>query len=127
MNRKNAGDLFTAWEDFKAGRVKLRTWTVNKKTGERTLSYTGIEDLRKKRAETLRVLRSKELKMSQAGLSQAIHVSVKTLQGWEIGRSQVPEPIMLLVRLLKKDTEIKKELVGAQLVRRCLYPQSLFI
>ena len=64
MNRKNAGDLFTAWENFKAGRLKLRTWTVNKKTGERTLSYTGIEDLRKKRAETLRVLRSKELKMS---------------------------------------------------------------
>ena len=113
MNRKNAGDLFTAWENFKAGRVKLRTWTVNKKTGQRTLSYTGIEDLRKKRAETLRVLRSRELKMSQAELAQAIHVSVRTLHGWEIGRSLVPEPVILLVKVLKKHPEIKKELVEA--------------
>lgn len=45
-------DILKAWEDFKAGRVKLRRWTVNKKTGERTLSYAGIEDLRKKGAET---------------------------------------------------------------------------
>ena len=113
MDRKNAGDLLTVWEGFKAGRIKLRTWTVNKKTGERTLSYTGIEDLRKKRAETLRVLRSKELRMSQAELAQAIHVSVRTLQGWEIGRSLVPEPVILLVKILKKHPEIKKELVGA--------------
>ena len=113
MNRKNAGDLVTAWENFKAGQLKLRTWTVNKKTGERTLSYTGIEDLRKKRAETLRVLRSRELKMSQAELAQAIHVSVRTLHGWEIGRSLVPEPVILLVKVLKKHPEIKKELVEA--------------
>ncbi|MCL5033552.1 MAG: helix-turn-helix domain-containing protein [Bacteroidetes bacterium] len=114
MKNNNKGDdILKGWENFKAGRVKLRTWTVNRKTGERTLSYTGIDDLRKSRAAALRTLRSKELKMSQAELAQAIHVSVRTLQGWEIGRSLVPEPVMLLVKVLKKHPEIKKELVEA--------------
>ena len=50
---KNKGkDVLKGWEDFKAGRVKSRRWTLNKKTGERTLSYASVEDLRKKRAET---------------------------------------------------------------------------
>lgn len=35
------------------------------------------------------------------------------LKGWEIGRSLVPEPVMLLVRVLKKHPEIMKELVEA--------------
>ena len=112
-NNDYGSDISKGWEDFKTGRVKLRTWNVNNKTGQRTLSYTGIEDLRKKRAETLRALRAEELKMSQAELAQAIHVSVRTLQGWEIGRSLVPEPVILLVKVLKKHPEIKKELVEA--------------
>lgn len=112
-NNNNGNDILKGWEDFKAGKVKLRTWTVNKRTGERTLSHTGIEDFRKKRATALRTLRSRELKMSQVELAQAIHVSVRTLQGWEIGRSLVPEPVLLLVKVLQKHPEIKKELAGA--------------
>jgi len=111
--KKKDNHILKGWESFKAGRVKLRTWTVNRKNGERTLSYTGIETLRNKRAEALRTLRSKELKMSQTELAQAIHVSVRTLQGWEIGRSLVPEPVMILVKILRKHPEIKKELVEA--------------
>ncbi len=112
-NKYEGNDILKGWKDFKAGRVKLRTWTFNKRTGERTLSYTGIEDLRKKRAETLRSLRSEGLKMSQPELARAIHVSVRTLQGWEAGRSLVPEPVMILVKVLRKHPEIKKELVEA--------------
>lgn len=50
---KNEGkDVLKGWEEFKAGRVKLRMWTISKRTGERTLSYASVEELRKKRAET---------------------------------------------------------------------------
>lgn len=45
-------DVLKGWEDPKTGRVKLRRWTVDKRTRERTLSYKRVEELRKKRAET---------------------------------------------------------------------------
>ena len=50
--KNNGNDILKGWEDFKAGRVRLRRWTLNKKTGERILSNASVEDLRKNRAET---------------------------------------------------------------------------
>jgi DNA-binding transcriptional regulator YiaG len=101
------------WDDFKAGRVKFRTWRIDPKTLKRTMAFKGIEDFRQEKAIRLKNLRSKELGLSQSQLAQAIHVSQRTLQGWEIGRSLVPEPVILLLQLMKDIPAIRKRLVHA--------------
>jgi DNA-binding transcriptional regulator YiaG len=101
------------WDDFKAGRVKFRTWRIDTRTHKRTMSFKGIEDLRHEKATKLKELRSKELGLSQSQLAQAIHVSPRTLQGWEIGRSLVPEPVLLLLQLMKDVPAIRRRLIHA--------------
>jgi len=77
------------------------------------MSYKSIADYRKEKAARLRGIRAKDLKMSQAELAKAIHVSPRTLQGWEIGRSNVPEPVLILVTLMREKPEIKRQLLKA--------------
>jgi DNA-binding transcriptional regulator YiaG len=101
------------WDDFKAGRAKFRTWRIDSKTHKRTMSFKGIEDIRHEKAIKLKELRSKELGLSQSQLAQAIHVSPRTLQGWEIGRSLVPEPVLLLLQLMKDIPAIRRRLIHA--------------
>jgi DNA-binding transcriptional regulator YiaG len=101
------------WNDFKAGRAKFRTWRIDSRTHRRTMSFKGIEDFRHEKAIKLKDLRSKELGLSQSELAQAIHVSPRTLQGWEIGRSLVPEPVLLLLQLMKDIPAIKRRLIHA--------------
>jgi DNA-binding transcriptional regulator YiaG len=114
IHKQNESDALTQdWEEFKSGRIKFRTWRIDPKTHKRTMSFRGVEDFRHERALKLKELRSKELKLSQSQLAQAIHVSPRTLQGWEIGRSLVPEPVFLLLRLMKDLPEIKRRLVHA--------------
>lgn len=114
INKQYKSDSLTQdWEEFKSGRIKFRTWRIDPKTHKRTMSFKGVEDFRHERALRLKELRSKELKLSQSQLAQAIHVSPRTLQGWEIGRSLVPEPVFLLLRLMKDLPEIKRRLVHA--------------
>jgi DNA-binding transcriptional regulator YiaG len=113
-NKQNQSDTLTRdWDDFKAGRIKFRIWRIDPKTQKRTMAFKGIEDFRHEKAMKFKELRSKELKLSQSQLAQAIHVSPRTLQGWEIGRSLVPEPVFLLLQLMKDLPEIKKRLVHA--------------
>ena len=109
----NTDSLTQDWDDFKAGRVKFRTWRIDPKTHKRTMSFKGIQDIRHEKASKLKDLRSKELGLSQSQLAQAIHVSPRTLQGWEIGRSLVPEPVLLLLQLMKDIPAIKRRLVHA--------------
>jgi DNA-binding transcriptional regulator YiaG len=114
QNPTNPNDPLTQdWNDFKAGRIKFRTWRIDPKTHKRTMSFKGIEDFRHEKATKLKDLRSKELKLSQTQLAQAIHVSPRTLQGWEIGRSLVPEPVFLLLQLMKDLPEIRRRLIHA--------------
>jgi len=47
-------NMMKDWEDFKAGRIKLRTWHIDPETNKRTMSFKGIEDLRKEKAERLK-------------------------------------------------------------------------
>ena len=106
-------DLTQDWDEFKAGRIKFRTWRIDSKTHKRTMSFKGIEDFRREKSIRLKEIRSKELKLSQSQLAQAIHVSPRTLQGWEIGRSLVPEPVLLLLQLMKDLPEIRRRLIHA--------------
>lgn len=41
---KTPNTLLKDWDEFKAGRVKLRTWKIDSKTNRRTMSHTGIDD-----------------------------------------------------------------------------------
>lgn len=70
-----------------------------------------IDDIRKERAEKLKEFRSRKLKVSQRELAKALHVSVRTLQGWEIGKSLLPEPVMLLVEWINDMPEVRGRLL----------------
>jgi DNA-binding transcriptional regulator YiaG len=93
-------EMATNWRKFKDGKLKLRTWTIDAKSKKRTMMLKGIDDIRNDRAEKLKDIRARKLKVSQSALAKALHVSVRTLQGWEIGKSLPPEPVMLLVELI---------------------------
>ena len=115
MKRNNpaAGSTPGSWSDFKKGAIKLRTWTVDSGTGKRRMSFQGVEDIRNRRSEILKDMRSGQLKLSQSELARAIHVSVRTLQGWEIGRSFVPEPVMVLLELMRDLPAVRQRLMHA--------------
>lgn len=49
----------------------------------------------------LQTFRRKELDMSQKGLADCLGVSVRTVQGWEIGKSKPMTPIVRLIKLFK--------------------------
>jgi len=105
--------LLKEWDAFKYGKSRLRTWTIAPGTKSRSLEYKSIDDIRRERAQELRDLRMRELKISQSKLANAIHVSTRTLQGWEIGRSAMPEPILLLIRLLNEIPAVRRRLLQA--------------
>jgi DNA-binding transcriptional regulator YiaG len=104
-------EMTNNWRKFKDGKLKLRTWTIDAKSKKRTMALKGIDDIRKERAEKLKELRSEKLKVSQSELAKALHVSVRTLQGWEIGKSLPPEPVMLLIELIIDMPEVRGKLL----------------
>ena len=104
-------EMTNNWRMFKDGKLKLRTWNIDAKSKKRTMTLKGINDLRRERAEKLKELRSRKLKVSQSQLAKALHVSVRTLQGWEIGKSLPPEPVMLLLELIIDIPEVREKLL----------------
>ncbi len=104
-------EMVKNWRKFKNGKVKLRTWNIDVKTKKRTVAFKGIEDIRRERAAQLKELRSKKLRVSQSELAKALHVSVRTLQGWEIGKGLPPEPVMVLIELMIDIPEVKMRLL----------------
>lgn len=109
MNK--TGEILNSWRNFKNGKEKLRVTRIDPKTKKRTVSLKGIEEIKEERKEELKKIRKEFLKLSQKDMATAIHVSTRTLQGWEIGRSLIPEPVILLVRLMKDIPEVKKRLL----------------
>mgnify|MGYP006307733367 CR=1 FL=1 len=105
-----SANLIKNWRSFKNGKSKLRTWKIDPVSKKRTMKYKSIEDIRHERAAELKRIRAKELKMSQSQLANAIHVSTRTLQGWEIGKSLPPEPVMVLIKLMKDLPEVRSHL-----------------
>jgi len=104
--------MLREWDEFKKGRIPLRTWTVDPHTRQRGMRYETIEEIRHARAEALKRIRSGALKLSQAQLAHAINVNVRTLQGWEIGKSPAPGPVMVLLQLMRDMPEVKKALLS---------------
>jgi DNA-binding transcriptional regulator YiaG len=71
----------------------------------------GIDDIRKERAKKLKGFRAKKLKVSQIELAKALHISARTHQGWEIGKSLPPEPVMLPIELINDMPEVRVRLL----------------
>jgi DNA-binding transcriptional regulator YiaG len=61
----------------------------------------------------LQKFRRDELSMSQKGLADCLGVSVRTVQGWEIGKSKPMTPIVRLIKLFKFIPAVRKLLCPA--------------
>jgi DNA-binding transcriptional regulator YiaG len=61
----------------------------------------------------LQKFRRNDLDLSQKGLADCLGVSVRTVQGWEIGKSKPMEPIVRLIKLFKFIPAVKKLLCPA--------------
>jgi DNA-binding transcriptional regulator YiaG len=61
----------------------------------------------KKRALDMKTIREKELSLSQKELSELLGVKKRTLERWDAGRSEMPRPVHLWMKLLKEKPSIK--------------------
>lgn len=61
----------------------------------------------------LQRFRKEELELSQKGLADCLGVSVRTVQGWEVGKSKPLAPIVRLIKLFKFLPIVKKLLCPA--------------
>lgn len=60
--------------------------------------------------KTLQAFRKYKLKLSQKDLAGCLGVSVRTVQGWEIGKSKPLTPIVRLIKVLKFFPAVRKAL-----------------
>jgi putative transcriptional regulator len=60
--------------------------------------------------DELRSIREDELHVSQKVLADGLGISVRTLQGWEIGRSKPIGPATRLIRLIREVPSVRKKL-----------------
>lgn len=58
----------------------------------------------------LQAFRRQELDLSQKGLADCLGVSIRTVQGWEIGKSKPLEPVVRLIKLIKFFPALRKAL-----------------
>lgn len=67
---------------------------------------------RKARASELQKLRRDELKLSQSQLAQVVGANVRTLQSWETGRQEYPKSVEILMSLMNRMPNVKRELLS---------------
>lgn len=98
-------------KDWQAGKVKLRTWEVDA-SGNRRMFYQSYEEYRdeKDAGKRLRDIRH-QLGMSQSQFAKVMRTSVRTLQGWEIGKS-LPTPVLVLAELLRDSQDVRRRLMA---------------
>ena len=64
------------------------------------------------RVKRLKVIRKDELGMTQKELAEIVGVNLRTLQDWEIGRSPMPKPVEILMKLMREIPTVKKRLIA---------------
>lgn len=105
-------------EDFKAGKIKMQVTTVDPVSLASKVHYETYEEMKSRHAakdqaaREFKILRV-NLKFTQKKLATVLRVSKRTLEGWEAGRYPIDPPAELLVRIMLKHPEIKKELLAA--------------
>jgi DNA-binding XRE family transcriptional regulator len=99
-------------KSYKAGKVKFRTTMVGKDGNRTSFAESGPEEkIRRERLNLFKAMRA-GLDLSQSEMAAALHVSIKSIQGWEIG-NPIPEPILILTQLLHDLPEVRKRLLAA--------------
>ena len=79
------------------------------KAGRRKISIMNERQLQKFRVKRLKVIRKDELGMTQKELAEIVGVNLRTLQDWEIGRSPMPKPVEILMKLMREIPTVKKK------------------
>src|SRR5690606_40902928 len=99
-------------KDWQAGKADLRTWEVDS-AGNRRMFYQSYEEYREEKdaGKRLRDIRH-QLGMSQGQFAKVMRTSVRTLQGWEIGKS-LPTPALVLAELLRDSQDVRRRLMGS--------------
>ncbi len=95
---------------WKTGKTKLRTWELDA-AGHRRMSYQSYEEYQreKQRGKKLKTIRE-QMGLSQNRFAHAMRTSVRTLQGWEVGKS-VPTPAVVLAELLRDSEDVRRRLM----------------
>ncbi len=63
--------------------------------------------------DDIKQIRETDLHVSQKILAESLGISVRTLQGWEIGRSKPIGPAARLLKLLKEMPSVRRKLLVA--------------
>lgn len=97
-------------KDWQAGKVKLRTWELDA-VGNRRMFYQSYEEYCKEKdaGQKLRDIRH-QLGLSQSQFAKVMRTSVRTLQGWEVGKS-LPTPALVLAELLRDSQDVRRRLM----------------
>ncbi len=97
---------------FKTGKIQIRTTTLAKDGTRTTWKESGPEEkVRRERLLHFKKMRA-DLGLSQSEMAAALHVSTKTIQGWEIG-NPIPEPLIILTELFHDLPAVRKRLLAA--------------
>lgn len=91
---------------------KYRVTTINN-SDERKVSLMSEEELQKLRAKKLQDIRKQDLGMTQKTLADIIGVNLRTLQDWETGRTPMPKPVEILLKLMKEMPDVKEKLLNS--------------
>lgn len=91
--------------------AKFRVTKVDR-SGNRKVSLMGTKQLQKFRAKRIKAIRKEELGLTQKGLAEAVGVNLRTLQDWELGRSPMPKPVEILLKLMRDVPIVKKRLLA---------------
>lgn len=85
--------------------------TKIEKSGNRKVSLMSETDLQVFRAKRLKQMRKEELGLTQKVLAEAVGVKLRTLQDWELGRSQMSKSVEILMTLMRDMPSVKKKLL----------------
>lgn len=91
---------------------KYRVTTINN-SDERKVSLMSEEELQKLRAKKLQDIRKQDLGMTQKTLADIIGVNLRTFQDWETGRTPMPKPVEILLKLMKEMPDVKEKLLNS--------------
>jgi DNA-binding transcriptional regulator YiaG len=81
------------------------------RSGKPHISNITERQLKKFRAKRLQSIRKDDLGLSQKVFAQAVGVNVRTLQDWEMGRSEMPKPVEIILSLMRDMPSVRKKLL----------------
>ena len=101
-------DILSIEEQAKKIKKDLALFKKKKVTFRDYKIHLDEEELSPKK---LKHIREEELHVSQRILAESLGVSVRTLQGWEIGKSKPTVTVLRLLRLMRDIPSVREELL----------------